>query len=200
MGAKIFTEEDLITLLDSSLDIDIEKEYQALTKQLNAINRKMFDAYRLSTFLVHANKSHKHPARTLITEASAARNEIPPSVRTLMGELEKQEARKAARLSTRKSKGAQPEDRHKQHPRARPRSRPSRINTPSAHGLLKQLQVIQGQRKRHVKQHLFIHYRRQRSTTFTVEMMTTTTMKPSPNDSRKTSTHSQHHPGPKTIT
>jgi hypothetical protein len=36
---------------------------------------------------------------------------MPPSVRTLMGELEKQEARKAARLSTRKSKGAQPEDR-----------------------------------------------------------------------------------------
>ncbi len=46
-----------------------------------------------------------------ITEASVARNETPPSVRTLMGELEKQEARKTARLSTHKSKGAQPEDR-----------------------------------------------------------------------------------------
>jgi hypothetical protein len=70
----------------------------------------MFDVYRLSNFLVHANNRHKHPARTLITEASVARDEIPPSARTLMGELEKQEARKAARLSTRKSKGAQSED------------------------------------------------------------------------------------------
>jgi hypothetical protein len=71
----------------------------------------MFDVYRLSTFLIHANNSQKHPARTLITKESVARDETPPSVRTLMGELERQEARKTARLSTRKSKGAQPEDR-----------------------------------------------------------------------------------------
>jgi hypothetical protein len=52
--------------LNSSLDTDIETEYDAFTKRLNAINRKMFDVYRLSTFLVHANNSHKHPASTLI--------------------------------------------------------------------------------------------------------------------------------------
>jgi hypothetical protein len=70
----------------------------------------MFDVYRLSTFLVHANNSHKHPARTLIIDASVARDETPPSARTTsMGEIEKREARQAAR--TRKSKGAQPEDR-----------------------------------------------------------------------------------------
>jgi hypothetical protein len=52
---RIFTEEELITLLESSLDIDIEPQYDALTQRLNAINRKMWDVYRLSTFLVHAN-------------------------------------------------------------------------------------------------------------------------------------------------
>jgi hypothetical protein len=108
---KVFTLEELYILLDSSLDIDIEEKYDALMKQLNAINRQMFNVYRLSTFFVHANNSHKRLARTLITEASMARDELPPSARTLMGELEKQEARKAERLSTRKSKGAQPEDR-----------------------------------------------------------------------------------------
>jgi hypothetical protein len=160
---KVFTEEELSTLLDSSLDKDIEEEYETLTKQLNAINQKMFDVYRLSTFLVHANNSHKHPARTLITEASVARDELPPSVRTLMGKLEKQEARKAARLSTVNQRVLSQKIGHKQHPRARPRSRPSRINTPSVHGLLKQLQAIQGQGKRHVKRQQLIHYRRQRS-------------------------------------
>ncbi len=57
---KIFTEEKLSTPLDSGLDIDIEKDYQALTEQLNAINRKMFyvSLYRLSTFLVYANNIH----------------------------------------------------------------------------------------------------------------------------------------------
>ncbi len=103
---KIFTEEELSTLLDSSLDIDIGMQYDALTQRLNAINRKMFDVYRVSTFLAHANNSHKHPARTLIAEASVARDGLLPSVRTLMGELEKRDARKAGRV-TRKSKGAQ---------------------------------------------------------------------------------------------
>ncbi len=92
------------------LDSDIEPQYDALTQRLNAINRKMFDVYRLSTFLVHAKNSHKHPARTLITDASEARDTGSITIRTLMGELEKQAARKAAR-ATRESKGAQAENR-----------------------------------------------------------------------------------------
>ncbi len=100
---KVFTKEELCILPDSSLDIDTEEKYDALMKRLNAINRQMFNVYRLLTFLVHANNSHKHPARTLITEASVARDELPPSARIFMGELEKQEARKAERLSARKS-------------------------------------------------------------------------------------------------
>ncbi len=71
---RIFTEEELSTLLESSLDIDIEPQYYALTHRLNAINRKLWDAYRVSTFLVHSNNSHKHPARTLITDAVEAKN------------------------------------------------------------------------------------------------------------------------------
>jgi hypothetical protein len=70
----------------------------------------MFDVYRLSTFLVHANNSHKHPARTLITDALGATNTGSTTIRTLIGELEKQEARKAAR-ATRNLKGAQSENR-----------------------------------------------------------------------------------------
>jgi hypothetical protein len=45
---RIFTEEELSTLLESSLDIDIEPQYDALTQQLNAINRKLWDVYRVS--------------------------------------------------------------------------------------------------------------------------------------------------------
>jgi hypothetical protein len=107
---RIFTEEELSTLLESSLDIDIEPQYDALTHRLNAINRKMFDVYRVSTFLVHANNSHKHPARTLITDAFEATTTGSTTIRTLIGELEKQAAQRAAR-STRNSKGAQSEDR-----------------------------------------------------------------------------------------
>jgi hypothetical protein len=107
---RIFTEEELITLLESSLDIDIETQYDALTQRLDAINRKMFDVYRVSTFLVHANNSHKHPSRTLITDAFEATNTGSTTIRTLIGELEKQEARRAAR-ATPNSKGAQSEDR-----------------------------------------------------------------------------------------
>jgi hypothetical protein len=51
---KILTEEELSTLLDSSLDIDIEPQYDALTQRLNAISRKLWDVYRLSNYLVHA--------------------------------------------------------------------------------------------------------------------------------------------------
>jgi hypothetical protein len=69
----------------------------------------MFDVYRLSTFLVHTNNSHKHPPGTLITNTSVAQDETPPSVRTAIGELDKQEAQKTMRLSTLKSKGTQPE-------------------------------------------------------------------------------------------
>jgi hypothetical protein len=35
---KIFTEEELCTLLESSLDIDIEPQYDALTQRLNAMH------------------------------------------------------------------------------------------------------------------------------------------------------------------
>jgi hypothetical protein len=66
--------------------------------------------YRLSTFLVHANNSHKHPTRILITDAFEAINTGSTTIRTLIGELEKQAARKAAR-ATRNSKGAQSENR-----------------------------------------------------------------------------------------
>ncbi len=107
---KIFTEEELSTLLESSLDIDIEPQYDALTQRLNAIHQKMFDVYRLSTFLVHANNSHKPPARKLITDTSEATSTGSTTIRTLIDELEKQAARKAAR-ATRNSKGAQSENR-----------------------------------------------------------------------------------------
>jgi hypothetical protein len=93
---RIFTEEELTTLLQSSLDIDIEPRYFVLTQQLNAINRKMWDVYRISTFLVHANNSHKHPARALITDAVEATNTGSTTIRTLIGELEKQAVRSIA--------------------------------------------------------------------------------------------------------
>jgi hypothetical protein len=70
----------------------------------------MFDVHRVSTFLVHANNSHKHPARTLITDESEATNTGSTTIRTLIGELEKPAARKAAR-ATWNSKGAQSENR-----------------------------------------------------------------------------------------
>jgi hypothetical protein len=49
----MFTEDLLHKLLDNGLEVDIEQEHDILDKQHNAINRKMFDVYRLSTFLVH---------------------------------------------------------------------------------------------------------------------------------------------------
>ena len=55
---RIFTEEELTTLLESSLEIDIEPQYAVLTQQLNAINRKMWDVYRVSTFLVQYHPIH----------------------------------------------------------------------------------------------------------------------------------------------
>ncbi len=107
---RVFTEEELTTLLKSSLEIDIEPRYFVLTQQLNAINRKMWDVYRTSTFLVHSNNSHKHPARTLITDAAEATN-TKPLLRTLMGELKKRAAREIAQniaRANRESKGDQP--------------------------------------------------------------------------------------------
>jgi hypothetical protein len=110
MGAKnIHRGRELSTLLESSLDIDIEPQYDALTQQLNAINRKMWDVYQVSTFFVHANNSHKHPARILITDAVEATNTGSTIIRTLIGELEKQAARRTAR-ATRNSKGSQSEN------------------------------------------------------------------------------------------
>ncbi len=105
---RIFTEEELRTLPESSLDIDIEPLYDALTQRLNAINRKLWDVYRVSTFLAHANNSHKHPARALITDAVEATNTSSSTFRTLIGELEKQAVRRAA-LATRNSKDAKSE-------------------------------------------------------------------------------------------
>jgi hypothetical protein len=102
---RIFTEEELSTLLESSLAIDIEPQYDALTQRLNAINRKLWRVYRVLTFLVHANNSHKYPARTLITDTVEATNTGSTTIRTLIGELEKQAARRTAR-ATRNSKGA----------------------------------------------------------------------------------------------
>ncbi len=69
----------------------------------------MWDVYRVSTFLVHANNSHKHPARALITDAVEATNRGSTTIHTLMGELEKQAEPNIAR-ATRKSKGAQSEN------------------------------------------------------------------------------------------
>jgi hypothetical protein len=63
----------------------------------------------LSTLLVHANNSHKHPARTLITDAVEATNTGSTIMRTLIGELERQAARRTAR-ATRNSKGSQSEN------------------------------------------------------------------------------------------
>ncbi len=51
-----------------------------------------------------------HPVRTLITDAFEATNTGLTTIRTPIGELEKQAARKAAR-AIRNSKGAQSEDR-----------------------------------------------------------------------------------------
>ena len=98
------------TLLESSLDIDIEPQYDALTQRLNAINRKSFDVYRVSTFLVHANNSHKHPARTLITDAFEATNTGSTTIRTLTNRRTREASRRRAARATRNSKGAQSED------------------------------------------------------------------------------------------
>ncbi len=104
---RIFTEEELSTLLESSLEVDIEPQYAVLTQQLNAINRKMWDVYRVSTFLVHPNNCHKHLARALITDSVEATNTGSTTIRTLIGELELRAQRRKAR-ATRQSKGAQP--------------------------------------------------------------------------------------------
>jgi hypothetical protein len=130
---RIFTEEELSTLLESesSLDIDIEPQYDALTQRLSAINREMFDVYRVSTFLVHANNSHKHPARTLITDAVEATNthginhNTHSDRRTQRGEQHELPGIYRV-LSLRIG--------HKRHPRVRLKSRPSCTHSQSGHG------------------------------------------------------------------
>ena len=97
---RISTEHALNKLLDSGLDVDIEDEYFILE------NVRCMSIIDIPS---SHNNSHKHPPRTLITNASVAQDETPPSVRTSMGELDKQEAQKAMRLSTLNSKDAQPE-------------------------------------------------------------------------------------------
>jgi hypothetical protein len=67
---------------------------------------------RVSTFLVHANNSHKHSASALITDAVEATNTGPSTIRTLIGELEKQAVRRTVR-ATQNSKDAQSESPHK---------------------------------------------------------------------------------------
>jgi hypothetical protein len=58
--------------------------------------------------------------------------------------------------------------RHKQHPKARPNSRPSHTHYQSA----------DRQGRRHVKRNRVIHYRRQRATNFAAKTTTTTTKEP----------------------
>ncbi len=69
---RIFTEEELSTLLENNLDIDIEPQYDALSM----LSIGKWDVYRVSTFLVHANNSHKHPARALITDAVEEKSHV----------------------------------------------------------------------------------------------------------------------------
>ena len=84
---RIHIEETLENLLNNSLDIDIDDEFERLDDIHNTINRRMFDTYRLSTFLVHENNLHKHPPQMLITDPTLIErynDETPPSVRTLI--------------------------------------------------------------------------------------------------------------------
>ncbi len=67
---RIHIEETLENLLNNSLDIDIDDEFERLDDIHNTINRRMFDIYRLSTFLIHENNLHKHPPQMLITDAT----------------------------------------------------------------------------------------------------------------------------------
>ncbi len=75
-------EETFENLLNNSLDIDIDDEFQRLDDIHNTINRQMFDIYRLSTFLVRENNLHKHPPQMLITDAEVILPPVPdPKVR-----------------------------------------------------------------------------------------------------------------------
>jgi hypothetical protein len=70
----------------------------------------MYTDYRPSLSTPITVISTQHPARTLITDAFEAINTGSTTIRTLIGELEKQATQKAAR-ATRDSKGAQSENR-----------------------------------------------------------------------------------------
>ena len=102
-------EETLENLLNNSLDIDIDDEFERLDNIHNTINRRMFDVYRLSTFLVHENNHHKHPPQMFITDATLIERyneEIPPSVRTLIDTWNRNTPQDTSSEATQKSKGA----------------------------------------------------------------------------------------------
>ena len=106
---RIHIEETLENLLNNSLDIDIDDEFERLDDIHNTINRRMFDTYRLSTFLVHENNLHKHPPQMLITDATLIERyneETPPSVRTLITDWNRNAPQDTSSEATQKSKGA----------------------------------------------------------------------------------------------
>ena len=106
---RIHIEETLENLLNNSLDIDIDDEFERLDNIHNTINRRMFDVYRLSTFLVHENNHHKHPPQMMITDATSIERyneEIPPSVRTLIDTWNRNTPQDTSSEATQKSKGA----------------------------------------------------------------------------------------------
>lgn len=104
---RMHIEETLENLLNNSLDIDIDDEFERLDDIHNTINRQMFDTYRLSTFLVHENNLHKHPPQMLITDPTLIErynDEIPPSARTLISDWNR--SQDTSSEATQKSKGA----------------------------------------------------------------------------------------------
>ena len=106
---RMHIEETLENLLNNSLDIDIDDEFERLDDIHNTINRRMFDTYRLSTFLVHENNLHKHPPQMLITDATLIERynkETPPSVRTLITDWNRNAPQDTSSEATQKSKGA----------------------------------------------------------------------------------------------
>ena len=110
---RIHIEETLENLLNNSLDIDIDDEFERLDNIHNTINRRMFDVYRLSTFLVHENNHHRHPPQMFITDATLIERyneEIPPSVRTLIDTWNRNTPQDTSSEATQKSKGVQTTD------------------------------------------------------------------------------------------
>ena len=106
---RIHIEETLENLLNNSLDIDIDDEFERLDDIHNTINRRMFDTYRLSTFLVHENNLHKHPPQMLITDPTLIErynDETPPSVRTLISAWNRNAPQDTSSEATQNPKGA----------------------------------------------------------------------------------------------